>query len=107
MIDKCDSCNTDIIINCQKCGAPNCCPKCCAETPWPKHYSFTFHNGYYTLDGTKIQVMKVRDHDWWVVVDAAYNDSIQQSECLPLEDAKKAAIKMFERQQELKCQSTK
>jgi hypothetical protein len=61
-------------------------------------HSFTLHNGYYTLDGTKIQVMKVRDKDWWVIVDAAYNDSIQQSDCLSLEDAKKAAVKMFERQ---------
>lgn len=27
----CDTCGTEIIDNCQRCGAPQCCPKCCAE----------------------------------------------------------------------------
>ncbi len=32
---KCDECGTKIIDQCFKCGAPQCCPKCCAETPYP------------------------------------------------------------------------
>jgi len=29
---KCEHCNTNLIDNCMWCGAPVCCPKCCAES---------------------------------------------------------------------------
>jgi len=28
----CETCGTQIINHCLRCGAPQCCPKCCAET---------------------------------------------------------------------------
>lgn len=28
----CDECGTELIDECLRCGAPQCCPKCCAET---------------------------------------------------------------------------
>ena len=28
---KCDDCGTECICDCMVCGAPNCCPRCCAE----------------------------------------------------------------------------
>lgn len=27
----CKTCGTGIIDRCQRCGAPQCCPKCCAD----------------------------------------------------------------------------
>lgn len=33
---KCEHCGcSEIVRDCPKCGAPNCCPRCCAETPYP------------------------------------------------------------------------
>jgi hypothetical protein len=29
--EKCDECGTNLIDRCMRCGAPVCCPKCCAE----------------------------------------------------------------------------
>ena len=29
---KCEDCGTECIDNCMVCGAPQCCPKCCAES---------------------------------------------------------------------------
>ena len=29
---KCDHCGADIIDNCPRCGAPQCCPQCCRIT---------------------------------------------------------------------------
>lgn len=29
--ETCEDCGTEIIENCQICGAPNCCPRCCKE----------------------------------------------------------------------------
>ena len=37
---RCDTCGADIIDNCPRCGAPQCCPQCCkiealqAEVNW-------------------------------------------------------------------------
>jgi hypothetical protein len=31
----CEYCGTPTIDNCLKCGAPQCCPKCCQEGEWP------------------------------------------------------------------------
>ena len=28
---SCEHCGTEIIYDCYVCGAPLCCPKCCAE----------------------------------------------------------------------------
>lgn len=34
---KCDTCGGPAIDHCAMCGAPQCCPKCCAEArPSPK-----------------------------------------------------------------------
>ena len=30
--NKCEYCGTTIIDDCWRCGAPQCCPKCCGET---------------------------------------------------------------------------
>lgn len=29
--ETCETCGTAIINRCQRCGAPVCCPRCCAE----------------------------------------------------------------------------
>jgi hypothetical protein len=29
---RCETCGTETIDRCTRCGAPQCCPKCCAET---------------------------------------------------------------------------
>ena len=29
--EVCDKCGTNLITRCLVCGAPVCCPKCCAE----------------------------------------------------------------------------
>lgn len=29
--DKCDNCGSELIDRCIRCGAPQCCPWCCAE----------------------------------------------------------------------------
>lgn len=34
-MDKCDHCGTQLIDMCYKCGAPVCCPKCCAGAEPP------------------------------------------------------------------------
>ena len=35
---KCDICGTDKIDHCLRCGAPQCCPKCCsADEDFDRH----------------------------------------------------------------------
>jgi hypothetical protein len=31
-MDKCEHCGTELNNDCWNCGAPVCCPRCCAET---------------------------------------------------------------------------
>ncbi len=31
---ECDDCGSQIIYNCARCGAPQCCPKCCEKTTY-------------------------------------------------------------------------
>jgi len=31
-MSKCEHCGTELIDKCYRCGAPVCCPRCCAET---------------------------------------------------------------------------
>ena len=28
--ETCEHCGTELIMDCSRCGAPNCCPKCCS-----------------------------------------------------------------------------
>ncbi len=30
--EHCDDCGTELVDQCWLCGAPVCCPRCCAET---------------------------------------------------------------------------
>lgn len=30
-MSKCEHCGTDLIYKCYRCGAPVCCPRCCAH----------------------------------------------------------------------------
>ncbi len=31
-MSKCEHCGTELIYKCYHCGAPVCCPRCCADT---------------------------------------------------------------------------